>query len=366
MFKMEKLILEKVNPPQTDSLLYTLPLMEQVQSNLEPLKRLHCMDEDTYEELVSVWAYSCLNKYQQVYRIGGAGDKGRDVIAYLDCSKKIFDLYQCKHYDHSLSYSDLRGEIGKLITYTFKKDFPIPNKYYIMCPNGVSQSFLDLKDNNTCQLADSIINDWDEIKTKVGKKHSIDISEELKTYIQKFDFSIITYKDENTFIEEFRQSPYYFYYFGGGFNLIKRRRITVPSNLQECESHYIKHLLDAYSENSGYQVTEANINGKYEKHLSLSRSNFYSAEEVRLASRQASPPDTDEFERLKVNIELHVGIDMLEEYEDGYEKVNRITNLAKNYDAETSLIKNILDSNSKAGVCHHLANEDRLIWTTKK
>ena len=28
--------------------------------------------------------------------------------------------------------------------------------------------------------------DADEIKTKVGKKHSIDISEELKTYIQKF------------------------------------------------------------------------------------------------------------------------------------------------------------------------------------
>ena len=99
--------------------------------------------------------------------------------------------------------------------------------------------------------------------------------------------------------------------------------------------------------------------------MSLSRSNFYSAEEVRLASRQASPPDIDEFERLKDNIEQHVGIDMLEEYKDGYEKVNYITNLAKNYDAETSLIKNILDSNSKAGVCHHLANEDRLIWKTK-
>lgn len=364
MFKMEKYILERVNPPQADSLLHTLPLLEQVQSNLEPLKRLHCMDEDTYEELISIWAYSCLNKYQQVYRIGGAGDKGRDVIAYLDCSQNIFDLYQCKYYDHSLSYSDLRGEIGKLITYTFKKDFPIPNKYYIMCPNGVSQSFWDLK-NNTRQFADLIISDWDEIKAKVGKKHSINISEELKAYIQNFDFSIITFKDENTFIEEFRHSPYYFYYFGGGFNLIKRVRITVPCNLQEYESNYIKHLLEAYSENLGHQVTEINITGKYEKHLSLSRSNFYSAEEVRLASRQACPPDIDEFERLKDNIEQHVGIDMLEEYKDGYEKVNYITNLAKNYDAETSLIKNILDSNSKAGVCHHLANEDRLIWKTK-
>lgn len=57
---------------------------------------------------------------------------------------------------------------------------------------------------------------------------------------------------------------------------------------------------------------------------------------------------------------------MLEDYRDGYEKVNRITAQAKNYDAETSLIKSILDSNSKAGICHHLANEDRLIWKTKE
>ena len=53
-------------------------------------------------------------------------------------------------------------------------------------------------------------------------------------------------------------------------NLIKRVRITVPCNLQEYESNYIKHLLEAYSENLGHQVTEINITGKYEKHLSLS------------------------------------------------------------------------------------------------
>lgn len=363
MYKKEQFSLEEVNQPQTDSLLHTLPLLEQVQSNLEPLKRLHCMDEDTYEELISVWAYSCLKRYQQVYRVGKSGDKGRDVIAFID--ESLFDLYQCKHYDHSLSYSDLRGEMGKLITYTFKKDFPIPNKYYIMCPNGVSQSFWDLKDNKTKQFKDSIINDWDEIKIKVGKKHCIDLSDDLKAYIQNFDFSIVKYKDENSFIEEFRHSPYYFYYFGGGFNLIKRVQIKVPSDLQKHESNYIKHLLDAYSENFGHQVTETNIAGKYVKHLSLSRANFYSAEEVKLASRQASPPDVDEFEHLKDNIEQHIGFDMLEEYKDGYDKVNHITAQAKLYDAETSLIKNILDSNSKAGICHHLANEDRLIWKTR-
>lgn len=366
MHVKDKYNFEEVNLPDTELLQHTLPLLEQVQSNLEPLKRLHCMDEDTYEELISVWAYSCLKEYQQVYRIGGAGDKGRDVIAYLDSYKNIFDLFQCKHYDHSLSYSDLRGEIGKLITYTFKKEFPIPNKYYIMCPNGVSQPFLDFKDNNTEKFKEAIINDWDEIKIKVGKKNSVDISEELITYIHKFDFSIIKYKDENTFIEEFRHSPYFYYYFGGGFNLIKRVKLIVPNKLQDCENNYVKHLLDAYSENSNQIVTETNISGKYAKHLSLSRSIFYSAEEVKIASRQASPPDVDEFERLKDKIEQHVGFDMLEDYRDGYEKVNRITAQAKNYDAETSLIKGILDSNSKAGICHHLANEDRLIWKTKE
>ena len=74
-----------------------LPNDERINPNIVPLEKLRAMDEDTYEDVVAAWAYCCVNseEYQQVYRVGGAGDKGRDVIAYIDRKNDIFDLYQC-------------------------------------------------------------------------------------------------------------------------------------------------------------------------------------------------------------------------------------------------------------------------------
>ena len=81
---------------------------ERLRYDITPKERLALMDEDTYEELVAIWAFACLkSKYKDVYRIGGAGDKGRDVCAYIDLSEDKYDLYQCKHYKNALTYSDL-------------------------------------------------------------------------------------------------------------------------------------------------------------------------------------------------------------------------------------------------------------------
>jgi len=53
-------------------------------------KILESMDEDTYEELVASWAFSCLDEYSDCYRIGGAGDHGIDVLAIVSNTPKIF------------------------------------------------------------------------------------------------------------------------------------------------------------------------------------------------------------------------------------------------------------------------------------
>ena len=76
---------------------------------------LFSMDEDAYEELVASWAFLCLReKYSEVYRIGGAGDHGIDVLARLSTSDE-FDIYQCKHYSSSLGISVVIPEICKIL-----------------------------------------------------------------------------------------------------------------------------------------------------------------------------------------------------------------------------------------------------------
>ncbi len=371
------LTVEEVIKPNDRRLEHTLALTERLNVSVVPLQRLRDMDEDTYEEVVQVWAFMCLKaagKYTHVHRVGGACDKGRDVIAYLDDTFNKFDLYQCKHYKGELNYSDLFGEIGKLLTYTYTKTYPVPQHYYIACPHGLAQSFRDLLQNDAKDLKKNILADWDKkVVAKVGTTNGIVLDELLRDYINTFDYSIIKEIDPLKFIEEFRDkgAPYFFWYFGGGWNAIKKTKLEMPSKPAENERNYITSLYEAYSEHAGEVITCDNISEsdkeKYNKHLYRSRSIFYTAEEIRLTSRRSTPPDSDEFDELKNQINTFIGDTYDEDYTDGFTKVKKVVEKAGEYKhAENLLVGQFLDSNAKQGICHHLSNEGLLTWKTKK
>ena len=364
---------EPVSVPTSDKLTHTLPNIERTKTSIPALRRLRETDEDTYEEMVCIWAALCLEdkKYHSVYRVGGAGDKGRDVLAIIDPKTGSFDLYQCKHYDKQLNYSFLNGEIGKLITYTKKGDYKVPEHYYLACPFGVSQSFLDLLNDDAKELKKKLKEDWEEVKKKVGTKNSINMDAELEAYIDSFDFSIVEQITPLQFVEDFKKSKgYYFQYFGGGFDEIKTEKLNVPDVPAENEHNYITNLYDAYTENAGHQIDEANVqeNQQYKNHLLRSREKFYAAEEVRIASRMSSTAEKDVFEELKRSIKNFVGDEYdSTEYKDGFEKVKTVVHRAEEYAPEpSSMIYGCINSNVKGGICHHLSNEGEMTWKTKE
>lgn len=366
-----------VTMPDGRTLEHILPPIERLKASSVPLMRLRDMDEDTYEEVVQVWAYMCLKadgRYARVCRVGGAGDKGRDVIAYLDDKFDTFDLFQCKHYKSELTYNDLYGEIGKLLTYTYKKTYPVPKHYFIACPYGLAQSFRDMLQDGAKKLKMHLISDWDnKVVVKVGVRNGIELDDQLRNYINKFDFSIIMEKSPLSFIEEFRDkgAPYFFWYFGGGWNAIKKTNLEIPDMPAAEEQNYITRLYEAYSEHSGFDIKPDNISDLadkiYIKHLDRSRSLFYSAEEIRLTSRSSTPPDCDEFEELKSQINIFIGDTYDDNYSDGFTKVKKVVEKAGEYNhSENLLIGQFLDSNAKRGICHHLSNEGILTWKTRK
>jgi hypothetical protein len=99
--------------------------------SIPPLQRVQYFSPDEYEDFISEWAISCAKPiYKDAFRIGSAGDMGRDVIGeYEDGS---YDYYQCKRYKKKLAPSQYWLEIGKLCYYTFNNDIPMPKKYYIV------------------------------------------------------------------------------------------------------------------------------------------------------------------------------------------------------------------------------------------
>ena len=173
------------------------------------------------------------------------------------------------------------------------------------------------------------------------------------------------------FIETFRDkgSTYFFCYFGGGLKTIKKEKLEVPAKPAEDERNYISNLYEAYSENAGEEISENNITDKekYRNHLIRSRSLFYSAEEIRLTSRRSTPPDCDEFDELKDKINTFIGDTYDEDYDDGFMKVKKVVEKAGEYKHSDDLVVGqFLDSNAKQGICHHLSNEGKLTWKTRK
>lgn len=80
--------------------------------NIAPIDKVHIMDEDSFEHFTLEWLYGCKkDKYSSIMRIGGAGDKGRDVIAYRKDGG--VDYFQCKHYNSALAPSNYYGYCSK-------------------------------------------------------------------------------------------------------------------------------------------------------------------------------------------------------------------------------------------------------------
>lgn len=333
------------------------------------LDRLRIVDEDTYEDIILEWATSYLNeKYEKTKALGGSGDKGRDICAYTDLQNQYFDLFQCKHYANKLSFSMVSLEFGKLIYYTYNKDYPTPQKYYFVSPLGMSSSLWDLITINHNELKSKILACWDkDIKKKITKSASISMDDKLEDYINNFDFSIFSSLEPLEFIEQFRQTPYFAPRFGGG--LQKERNVSpiISTEIKEHEVNYVKQLFEAYSDYKKelyLSITDLEKEKDLESHFHRSRNCFYLAETLEQFSRD-NIPTHDAFKELKDEV-LEQVIDICNQnYTDGYCRLIATTTAAKQTDYASNALFSEIKAQDKTGICHHLANEDILKWVHK-
>jgi len=73
--------------------------------NIPAIQRIKIFSPDEWEEFVLEWLSTKESQYVTIERLGGAGDKGRDVIGYKN--KPVnniynWDNYQCKQYNKAL------------------------------------------------------------------------------------------------------------------------------------------------------------------------------------------------------------------------------------------------------------------------
>ncbi len=331
---------------------------------ISPLERISLYSPKDWEAFVEEWVSVKKSEYQLIERCGGSGDMGRDVIAWVEQSNLlVWDNYQCKHYDHSLYPSDVWIELGKLMYYTYIKEFTLPRFYYFIAPHGVGTSLSNLL-RKPDLLKKGLFENWTKkCENDITKTKPVHLDPQFREYIEHVDFSIFIYISPLKLIEDHMQSPYYVARFGGGLP----KRPTTPSPPiapTDNEIQYLTKLLEAYGDHLGKKIVCIDDICDYDElknHLLRSRIEFYSAEALRNFSRETLSEDI--FKELQEEIFYGI-IDIIQsEFSDGYKRVKEVLKTSQSLNLTSNALMNRTKIPDKRGICHQLANErEEVVW----
>ena len=333
-----------------------------------PYERVKAYDDKEFELFIREWVVSLTDKYQ-VRGFGGAGDKGRDVVA--KDGQGNYYYFQCKHYNHPLRPVDMMPEFGKLVYYTYKKEIPLPAEYYILAPHDIGSKLNDLIETPE-KINGTLISEWDKSCRKAITSTEIILTDELLHYIEQFDFSIIRTKSMLEVIEEHSSTAFYAFRFGGGLTVKRDRSISVPPIADKYETMYIQKLLSAIAEKEKCEINSLeelyNKYPSYKNAIRIQRERFYSAENLRVFAERYLLSD-EYFKDLSQDVFYGI-FDYLEKvYANGYERLNEVMSHVAQIDLQHNLLVkyDLVHPQDRQGICHQLANErEDFVWTNKR
>ncbi len=334
---------------------------------IDPIVRLATFTDVEFERFIWEWVRGYLaNHYVEVQHRGGAGDKGRDVVAWRDSSSTVsrrWDLYQCKRYNDPLTPSEFLVELGKLCFYTHRKDYTIPGQYWIVAPKGVGNALQDLIDD-PLKLRERLIDEWDQrCRDKITAKHAVPLDGAFRTYVEAFDFSIVKTLTPKILIEQHSHTKEHLAVFGSQFK--PRPPVDAPPvNVAPKETVYVASVYEAFSDHLKTPVLEP---GHFAQHDHLThcfdhaRECFYCAESLKEFSRD-NLPDDKIFNNLCSQVLQGITPTLIKVHKDGYEKLIEVTEKIVQTQITSNILTNEMEPNDRVGLCHQLANEGRVKW----
>ena len=255
-------------------------------------------------------------------------------------------------------------EFGKIIYYSFKKDYPIPEKYYFVAPKGCGTSLTQLLQNSD-ELKKKLLSKWDEdISAQITKSEVISLTPEIRAYINDFNFKIFDRIQPKTVIAEHEPHANHLTWFGGG---LPDRPIfdesSVPVSVETNETVYVDQLRLAYNSEADPQystINDLNDESKYHKHFKRARISFHHAEQLRAFSRDNLPNGT--YERFQEEIYDGVINIVEDDHTSGFEKVKAVEIFSTTIQISSNALKDVSVVKDKTGVCHQLCNNGTINW----
>jgi hypothetical protein len=331
---------------------------------LQPQQHILLYSPDEWEVFIQEWVHAQRSKYDQVLRFSGANDMGIDVAGFVDTGglSGVWDSFQCKHYDDPLTPSTAAGEVAKILWHSFNGAYTPPRRYAFIAPKECGMSLKKLL-KMPGSLKKHVIDNWDkQCANTVSSKHTIALEGNFNTYVNAFDFSIFGMRTTLEIIDEHRTTPFFAVRFGGGLKS-RPKAEPAPEAITYQESRYVAQLYEAYGDHLKAivgRLDDLTARDDLVQHFHRQREFFYHAESLRNFARDTVPEGT--FEDLQT--EIHAGVIDVEAvgYADGLARMTQVMQTATALQLTANPLITRLYTQDRKGICHQLANDDRLRW----
>jgi len=188
------------------------------------------------------------------------------------------------------------------------------------------------------------------------------LSGDLLAFFDNFDFTIFSSKSHVDLINAHGQTGYHAVRFGGGLPA-RPNPATPPDNPTSNESRYIRQLLDAYGNHLDIQLEDISSLDRYKPlkgDFLRQRERFYHAESLRNFARDTVPTGT--FDDLQDEV-FHGVVDIAEgTHSNGFERMKATVAQASQVATTANPLASAVKTQDRQGICHQLANVDRLTW----
>jgi hypothetical protein len=328
---------------------------------ISPAQRIYLYNDAEWEQFVEEWA-SGLGIYAQVMRMGGSGDRGVDVAGFKTTRRfdGPWDCFQAKHYARPISPADAHAEILKLFVHVAQGDYPLPDRYYFVAPKGCSTSL-----KHQLGSAPAL---QGQFLSAIGRgakwvaQYRADVLAQVRSLASDTDFAIFRTAELMEMLKVHAGTPYHAARFGMP---LPPRPATVapPAGLASHEARYVDQLVDVYSEkypNDDFVREGLASHPKAGKHFQRQRLAFYSAEMLRVYSRDSVPEGT--FEALQNDV--HSGVIEVADapHASGMDRLTAVLTTAVAVHLDRHRLIERATVEDRKGICHQLANDDRLHW----
>ncbi len=315
-----------------------------------------------WETFVYEWAHA-LDEYFQVQLPGGSGDRGLDVVGLLsdEGTDGVWDCFQCKHYNRALRPGDAYPEMYKVICGVTDKTYVLPRRYRFLAPQGCGPTLTRLL-SSPSKLKEGFL-DWME-GTASPLRHADDENRSrIRATAFGLNYSIFKSEDLEDVLTVHRRSPNHVLRFGTRPITRARELAQTPAEVDlSREAVYVKKLVEVYNERHGTTWTnQVDITDPSSReHFKRAREAFFSAEHLLGSARDQVPAVV--FGDLQQDIYDGVVDTEQMDHPSGMNRLTKVTEKASTLPLDSSPLIGIIRPRDRTGLCHQLANDDRLNW----